>query len=112
MENPKLQALQFLREGLSPKVWQFIPAPRTGITLEAMIDAIMKAEIGGPVLPEDPIPAVSLLEILPQEEESGADDDNMDPANLLVHPEENPEDPPVIIIESNDEEVVKDEEWE
>ncbi|GMN60751.1 hypothetical protein TIFTF001_029829 [Ficus carica] len=66
----------------------------------------------GSVLPEDPIPAVSLQEIPPKKEESGADDDNIDPTNLLVNPEENPEDPPVIIIESNDEKDVKDEEWE
>ncbi|GMN61374.1 hypothetical protein TIFTF001_030467 [Ficus carica] len=118
---PELQALHLLREGFPPEVRLFVPAPMMGVTLESMIDAIKEAEIiahmlqaaapeddyllvpvddvgvgeplfqGGPILPEDPIPTVPLQEIPPQEAEAGADDNDMDPANFSVDPEENPE---------------------
>ena len=93
--SSELQALHILREGLPPEVRQFVPALMMGVTLESMIDAIMEAEIiahmlqaatpeddyllvpidnvgvreplfqGGPILSEDPIPAVPLQEIPP-----------------------------------------------
>ncbi|GMN60377.1 hypothetical protein TIFTF001_029466 [Ficus carica] len=100
MDNPKIQALQLLREGLPPEVRQFVTAPRTGVTLETMIDAIMEVEIiayilraatpeddcilipvgdagigkplfqEGPIWSKDPIPTASIQEIPPQEEET------------------------------------------
>ncbi|GMN62277.1 hypothetical protein TIFTF001_031361 [Ficus carica] len=136
--NPELQALHLLREGLPPEVKQFNPAMMTGVTLESLIDVVMEAEIvahllqgvgpkddylygpvdnagireppfqGGSIPPEDPVPAVSLQEIPPQEAEAGANGDDMDPADFPVDLEEYPEDPPVIIIASDDE----GEEWE
>ncbi|GMN62413.1 hypothetical protein TIFTF001_031496 [Ficus carica] len=115
-----------------------------GLTSEDMIDDIMEAEIiayilraaapeddcllvpvddagigeplfqGGLILPEDPIPAVLVQEIPPQEAEADADDADMDLANLLAAPEDNPEDPLIIFIMSDDEEDIEEEqeEWE
>ncbi|GMN63108.1 hypothetical protein TIFTF001_032194 [Ficus carica] len=114
-----------------------------GMTLEDMINSIMEAERvahmmqataleedqvvpvddagiaeplfhGGSNLPEDPIPVMPLQKIPPQEEEAGAENDVMDPADFPVDPEDNPEDPPVIVIESDDEEEDEEdqEQWE
>ncbi|GMN66993.1 hypothetical protein TIFTF001_036056 [Ficus carica] len=92
----KLQALHFLRGGLPPNVRLFILEPMAGMTLEDMMSDIMEAEIiahtmqvaameddyvvpvddagiaeplfhGGPVMPEDPIPAMPFQKIPPQE---------------------------------------------
>ncbi|GMN70175.1 hypothetical protein TIFTF001_039217 [Ficus carica] len=129
--NPALQALYLLREGLPLSVKLFVLEPAIGMTLEGMIEAIMEAEIlaqlmqaaapqddhaipaddvgleepmvqGDPFLPENPIPAVPLQEIPPQEEEAVADNEDMDPADFPMDPEGDPEDPPVIIIDSDD----------
>ncbi|GMN69113.1 hypothetical protein TIFTF001_038162 [Ficus carica] len=119
-------------EGLPPEVKQFILAPIMEIPLDDMIDAIMEVEIiaymlqaaapaddyllmlvddvgirepvfqGGPILLEDPIPAVPLQEIPPQEAEVDAGDDDMDPTYFFAAPEDNPINPPVIIIASDD----------
>ncbi|GMN31553.1 hypothetical protein TIFTF001_044589 [Ficus carica] len=109
--SPVLQALHLLREGLPPDVRLFVLAPMMGMRLESIINAIMEAEIiARPILPEDPIPAMPLQEIPPQEAEAGADNNDMDHVDFPVDLEDNPEDLPVIIIESDDEE--EQEEWE
>ncbi|GMN60100.1 hypothetical protein TIFTF001_029193 [Ficus carica] len=106
------------RDGLPLGVKQFVPAPIMGISLEDMIDAIMESEIiaymvqvaaqeddyllvpvddagipeplfeGGLVLPKDPIPAVPLQEIPPQEAEANTDNNEVDPADFLAAPED------------------------
>ncbi|GMN75719.1 hypothetical protein TIFTF001_056348 [Ficus carica] len=88
--DPELQALYLLREGLPSEIRIFVPAPMAGMTVEHMINDIMEAEIiahmlqvdalvddiiqvpvddvgipkslfeGGPLMLEDPIPAVPL----------------------------------------------------
>ncbi|GMN65879.1 hypothetical protein TIFTF001_034943 [Ficus carica] len=58
---------------------------------------------GVPAVLEDPIPAVPLQEIPPHEAEAGLDD-VMDPDDVPVNPEEDPDDPLVILIENDDEE--------
>ncbi|GMN64290.1 hypothetical protein TIFTF001_033357 [Ficus carica] len=117
-----------------------------GMTLGNMIDDIMEAEIiahmmrayafaddyqvpvddagigeplfeAGPLFPEDLIPAVPLQEIPPQEAEANVDADDLDPADFVAAPDDQPEDPPVIVIDSDDddEEDVEEElveEWE
>ncbi|GMN66804.1 hypothetical protein TIFTF001_035866 [Ficus carica] len=99
LDSPVLQALHLLREGLPPDVMLFVLAPMMGMTLESMTNAIMEAEIiahmiqataleddhvilvddagiggplfqGGPILPQDPIPAMPLQEIPSQEAEA------------------------------------------
>ncbi|GMN24836.1 hypothetical protein TIFTF001_045890 [Ficus carica] len=129
--DPEWRAMHILRDGLPLEVKYFVPAPVVGVSLEDMIDAIIEAEVlaymvhvadpedvyqvdpvddagileplfeGVPAVPEDPIPAVPLQEIPPQEAEARLDDD-MDPDD----------DPLVILIESDDEEQeIWEEEW-
>ncbi|GMN65117.1 hypothetical protein TIFTF001_034184 [Ficus carica] len=115
--SPEMRALQLLRNGLPPEVRAFVQAP--------MVDALVEDhglvpldDIGieeppfhwGPLLPEDPIPAVPLKEIPPQEAEVGADADNMDPEDppVINIEGDDKEYPPVINIESDDEEDVED----
>ncbi|GMN45129.1 hypothetical protein TIFTF001_014310 [Ficus carica] len=62
---------------------------------------------GGPFMLEEPIPAVPIQEIPPQEED--ADDVEMDPADQQADPEEDLEDLPVIIIASDDEDEIEEE---
>ncbi|GMN23138.1 hypothetical protein TIFTF001_051292 [Ficus carica] len=123
--------MDYLRE-----VRQFTPPPTIEMTLDDMIDTIMEAEIiaymlqaaipeddrpfipiddasngepilhDGPIMLEEPIPAVPIQAISLQEEDANVDADaEMDPAN----PGEDPEDPLVIIIASDDEEKVEEE---
>ena len=131
--SPVLQALHLLRKGLPPEVRLFVPEPMIGDIMELEIIAhMMQAATpeddyfipvddagiaepllhGGPILPKDPILAMPLQKIPPQEAEAGADNDDMDPADFPVDPEDNPEDPPIIIIESDDEEDVEEEQEE
>ncbi|GMN31436.1 hypothetical protein TIFTF001_044578 [Ficus carica] len=135
--SSEMQVLQLLRNGLPPEVKEFVQAPMVGITLKNMINDIMEAELTahmlqadalvndhgqvpvddvgieeppfhwGPLLPEDPIPAMSLQEIPPKEAEVSADADNMDSEDFPNNPEP-PEDPPVINIESDDKEDVEE----
>ncbi|GMN58705.1 hypothetical protein TIFTF001_027786 [Ficus carica] len=108
------------RDGLPLGVKQFVPAPIMRISLEDMIDAIMEAEIisymGGSVLLEDPIPAVPLQEIPPQETEANADNNEVNPSDFLATPEDQLEDPLIIIIANDDDEEdieeEVEEEWE
>ncbi|GMN60408.1 hypothetical protein TIFTF001_029512 [Ficus carica] len=132
LDDPEWRALHIIRDGLPPEVKQFVPTPIMGITLEDMMDAIIEVEIiacmvqvvaqeddyilvpyddagipeplfeGGPFLPEDPILAIPLQEIPPEEAKADADGNEEDPADLLAVPEDQPEDPPVIIIASDD----------
>lgn len=133
--NPEMRALQLLREGLPPDVREHVQPPTIGMTLEHMINDIMEAELiahmvqadalvenniqvpvndngveeppfqWGPVLPEDPIPAIPLQEIPLQEAANDADDD-------IVNPEEFPdnhealEDPPEINMENEEDEEI------
>ncbi|GMN34750.1 hypothetical protein TIFTF001_044940 [Ficus carica] len=127
------RAMQILRNGLPPEVKYFVPAPVVGVSLEDMIDAIMEVDIlaymvqiadpedvyhvdpvddagipeplfeGVSAVLENPILAIPLQEIPPQEAEAGPDDD-MDPDDVPVNPEEDPDDPLVILIESDDDE--------
>ncbi|GMN61421.1 hypothetical protein TIFTF001_030509 [Ficus carica] len=112
--NPEMRALQLLREGLPPKIREHVQPPALEMTLDHMINDILDAELAahviqadamindqgqepvdnagieephfqwGPELQEDPIPAVPLQEIPPQEE--GIDAEAMDleefPENL------------------------------
>ncbi|GMN65145.1 hypothetical protein TIFTF001_034209 [Ficus carica] len=141
--DPEMHALHLLRGGLPPNVRLFILEPMAGMTLEDMMSDIMEAEIiahmmqvaameddyvvpvddagiaeplfhGGPVMPEDPILAMPLQAIPPQEAVADAVDDEMDPVDVPIDQEENPEDPPIIIIKSDDEEEVEEEqeEWD
>ncbi|GMN32191.1 hypothetical protein TIFTF001_044661 [Ficus carica] len=59
---------------------------------------------GGPVMLEDPIPAMPFQEIPPQVAEANANDNKVDLADFLAAPEDQPEDLPIIIIASNDDE--------
>ncbi|GMN45138.1 hypothetical protein TIFTF001_014311 [Ficus carica] len=113
------------REALPPEVRQFTPPSIIEMTLYNIIDAIMEAKIrvhiihgatpedehpfmpvydagirepvfqGGPILPEDPIPALPIQEIHLQEKEADANDIELDPADFLADPEETPEYSPV-----------------
>ncbi|GMN20303.1 hypothetical protein TIFTF001_043058 [Ficus carica] len=121
-------------EGLPSEIRILVPAPMAGMTVEHMINDIMEAEIiahmlqvdalvddiiqvpvddagipeplfeGGLFLPEDPIPVVPLQEILPQEVEADAEGNEVDPADFMATPEDQPEHPLVIIIDSDDDE--------
>ncbi|GMN20638.1 hypothetical protein TIFTF001_048779, partial [Ficus carica] len=73
--NPEMKALQLLMEGLPPKIREHVQPPALEMTLDHMINEILDAELG-PELQEDPIPAVPLQEIPPQEE--GIDAEAMD----------------------------------
>ncbi|GMN66047.1 hypothetical protein TIFTF001_035116 [Ficus carica] len=112
----EMQALHLLREGLSPKVWQFVPAPMMGVTLESMIDVIMEAEIVAYMLqaaaPENDYLLVPVDDAGIREPLFQGDNDDMDPAYFLAAPEDNPEDPPVIIIASDDDDEDIEEELE
>ncbi|GMN52709.1 hypothetical protein TIFTF001_021852 [Ficus carica] len=131
IERPMMQALYILRDGLPPEVSQFTPPPTIVMTLDKMIDTIMEAEIiayilqaaapeddhpfipvddagnrepvfhDGPFMLEEPILAVPIQAIPPQEEDV---DVEMDPAN----PGEDSKDPSVIIIVSDDEEEIEE----
>ncbi|GMN47523.1 hypothetical protein TIFTF001_016691 [Ficus carica] len=139
IERPMMQALHILMDGLPLEVRQFTPPPTIVMTLDEMIDTIIEVEIiayilqvaapeddhpfipvdgvgigepvfhDGPFMLEEPILAVSIQAIPPQEEDADEDADanadaKMDPAN----PGEDPEDPPVIIIVSDDEEKIEE----
>ncbi|GMN67657.1 hypothetical protein TIFTF001_036716 [Ficus carica] len=112
LDGLEWRTIHIIRDGLPSEVKQFVLAPIMGISLEDMIDAIMEVEIiaymvqvaapeddyllvpvgdggipeplfeGDLVLPEDPIPAVPLEEILPQEAEADADENEVDPADF------------------------------
>ncbi|GMN65134.1 hypothetical protein TIFTF001_034213 [Ficus carica] len=136
LSDPELQALHLLREGLPPEIRRFVPPPMAGLTVGNMIDDIMEVEIithmkqadyqvpvddagipkplfeAGPLFPEDPIPAVPLQEIPPQEAEADAHADDLDPADFMAALEDQPEDPLVIIIDSDDDEEEVEEEFE
>ncbi|GMN22333.1 hypothetical protein TIFTF001_043495 [Ficus carica] len=142
LDDPELQALYLLREGLPSEIRIFVPAPMAGMAVEHMINDIMEAEIiahmlqvdalvddiiqvpvddagiyeplfeGGPLILEDPIPAVPLQEIPPQEAEADAEGNEVDPADFMAAPEDQPEHPPVIIIDSDDDEEDVEEEVE
>ncbi|GMN59967.1 hypothetical protein TIFTF001_029055 [Ficus carica] len=141
LANLELLALQTLRDGLPPQIRQFVPAPMPGMTIGNIIDDIMGAEIvahamqadahmddhqvpvddagmgeplfgAGPVFPEDPIPAVPLQEVPAQEAEVDMGTDDLDPANFIVAPEDQPEDPPVNVADGDDEEEELEEEVE
>ena len=60
----------------------------------------------GPFIPEEPIPALLIQGIPPQEEDAYVDDAEMD----LADPVENLEDPPVIIASDDDEEIEEEQE--
>ncbi|GMN66097.1 hypothetical protein TIFTF001_035164 [Ficus carica] len=102
-----LQALLLLLEGLPPNVLPFVPEPMVVPVDDAGIAEPLFH--GGPNLPEDPIPVMPL-----QEEEAGAENDVMDPADFPVDPEDNPKDSPIIVIKSDDEEEDEEdqEQWE
>ncbi|GMN31595.1 hypothetical protein TIFTF001_044596 [Ficus carica] len=126
--DPEMRALQLLRNRLPPEVRAFVQAPMVGMTLENMINDIVDAELTAHILQadalvddygqepvddvgiEDPIPAVPLQEIPPQEAEIGADADNMDPEDppIINIESDDEEHPPVINIESDDEEDVEE----
>ncbi|GMN60089.1 hypothetical protein TIFTF001_029187 [Ficus carica] len=131
--NPEMRALQLLREGLPPEIKEYVQAPILGMTLEHMINDILDAELTahmvqadvlvndnrqepvndvgmeeppfqwGPVLPEDPISAIPLQEIPPQED--GIDDDALDPEEFPDNPKFL-EDPPEIIMDNEEDEQV------
>ncbi|GMN34963.1 hypothetical protein TIFTF001_044964 [Ficus carica] len=131
--NPKIRALQLLREGLPAEIKEYVQAPTLGMTLEHMINDILDAELTahmvqadalvndngqepvndvgmeeppfqwGPVLPEDPIPAMPLQEIPPQED--GIDVDALDPEEFPDNPELL-EDPPEINMDNGEDEQV------
>ncbi|GMN20445.1 hypothetical protein TIFTF001_039942 [Ficus carica] len=133
IDSPELQTLVILRNELPPHIRRFVLDPMRGMTVAHMIDNIMKAEIAaqavqadavagdqqapvddagmaepiyepGPVLPEDPIPALPLQAIPDQEAEVGVDADDQDVDDFFIAPEDQPEDPPVINIPIDDEE--------
>ncbi|GMN28430.1 hypothetical protein TIFTF001_046237 [Ficus carica] len=114
IEGPMMKAPHILRDGLLPEVWQFTLPPTIEMTLDEMIDTIMEAEIiaymlqaaapeddhpfmpiddlgieepifhDGPFMLEEPIPAIPVQAIPPQEEDADAD---MDPASPGEDPE-------------------------
>ncbi|GMN72999.1 hypothetical protein TIFTF001_054255 [Ficus carica] len=114
IERPMMKAPHILRDGLLPEVWQFTPPPTIEITLDEMIDTIMEAEIiaymlqaaapeddhpfmpiddagieepifhDGPFMLKEPIPAIPVQAIPPQEEDADAE---MDPASPGEDPE-------------------------
>ncbi|GMN46362.1 hypothetical protein TIFTF001_015547 [Ficus carica] len=59
---------------------------------------------GGPVWPEDPIPAIPLQEIPLEEAGVDANDNEVDSVEFGANPEDHPEYPLIFIIVSNDEE--------
>ena len=63
---------------------------------------------GGPFMPKEPIPALRIQGIPSKEEDAYVDDIEMDSADHLANPEENPEDLLVIIIASDDEEEIRE----
>ncbi|GMN58763.1 hypothetical protein TIFTF001_027849 [Ficus carica] len=93
------------------------------LQVDALVDDIIHVPVddagipeplfkGGPFLLEDPIPAVPLQEIPPQEAEADAEGNEVDPANFMAAPEDQPEHPSVIIIDSDDDEEDVEEEVE
>ncbi|GMN65620.1 hypothetical protein TIFTF001_034700 [Ficus carica] len=68
--------------------------------------------LGGPVWPEDPIPAIPLQEIPLEKAGVDADDNEVDFAEFGANSEDHPEDPPIFIIVSNNEEKEVEEEEE
>ncbi|GMN64407.1 hypothetical protein TIFTF001_033489 [Ficus carica] len=141
LDDPEWRVLHIIRDGLPPEVKRFVPASIRGIVLEDMINAIMEAEViaymvavapvddymvepvdddgiaeplfqGGPVWPEDPIPAIPLQEIPLEEAGVDTDDDEVGSAEFGPNPEDHPEDPPIFIIVSNNEDKEVEEEEE
>ncbi|GMN64233.1 hypothetical protein TIFTF001_033318 [Ficus carica] len=133
LHSPELQALVILRNGLPPQIRQYVPIPMHEMTVGNLINDILGAEIvahamqaddfmgdhqapvddagmgepiheAGPVFPEDPVPAVPLPEVPPQEAEVDMGADDFDPADFIVVPEDQPEDSPIIDISSDEEE--------
>ncbi|GMN73400.1 hypothetical protein TIFTF001_052171 [Ficus carica] len=115
LHSPELQALVILQNGLPPQIRQYVPIPILGMTVGNMIDDILGAKIvahamqaddfvgdhqapvdnagmgesihkAGPVFPEDPVPAVLLQEVPPQEAEVDMGADDFDPADFIVTP--------------------------
>ncbi|GMN33025.1 hypothetical protein TIFTF001_041824 [Ficus carica] len=108
--DPEWRAMQILKDGLPPEVKYFVPAPVIANPEDVYhVDPVDDADIpeplfeGFPAVPEDPILAIPLQKIPPHEAEAGPDDD-MDPDDVPVNPEEDPDDPLVILIESDDDE--------
>ncbi|GMN62988.1 hypothetical protein TIFTF001_032055 [Ficus carica] len=139
--SPELWALHVLRGGLPPEIRRFVPAPLTGMTVGNMINDIMEVEIiahmmqadafaddyqvpvddagieeplfeAGLLFHDDPIPAVPLQEIPPQEAEADIGADDQDPADVMAAPDDQPEDPLVIVIDGDDDEEDIEEEFE
>ena len=116
--DPEQHALYLLRKGLPSEIKIFVPTPMAGMTVENMIQDIMEAEFiaymiqadelmddiievpmddtgipeplieGGPFMFDDPIPAVPLQEIPPQEAEADADVNEANPADFMAAPED------------------------
>ncbi|GMN65003.1 hypothetical protein TIFTF001_034086 [Ficus carica] len=65
-------------------------------------------------MPEDPIPAVPLQEIPPQEAEADVEGNNEDPTDFMAAPEDQPEHPPDIKdFEDDPEEILFDDgDWD
>ncbi|GMN51973.1 hypothetical protein TIFTF001_021110 [Ficus carica] len=66
----------------------------------------------GPVWHEDPITAIPLQDIPPEEAGVDVDDNEVDSVEFGANPEDHPEDPPIFIIVSNNEEEEVEEEEE
>ncbi|GMN71109.1 hypothetical protein TIFTF001_052618, partial [Ficus carica] len=101
IDSPEMQALVILRNGLPPQIRQQMLSLQS-TRYDAGIGELIYEP--GPVLPEDPIPAVPLLEIPAQEAEVEMDADAQDADDLLVAPDDQPEDLLVIDISSDEEE--------
>ncbi|GMN23031.1 hypothetical protein TIFTF001_043620 [Ficus carica] len=108
--NPEMRALQLLREGLPPEIKEYAYALVNDNGQEPVNDAGMEEPPfqWGPVLPEDPIPAMPLQEIPPQED--GIDADALDPEEFPDNPELL-EDPPKINMDNGEDEQVDIEDY-
>ncbi|GMN75329.1 hypothetical protein TIFTF001_056406, partial [Ficus carica] len=122
LDNPEMRALQLLREGLPPEIKEYADVLVNDNGQEPVNDVGMEEPPfqWGPVLPEDPIPAMPLQEIPPQED--GVDDDALDPEEfpdnleLLEDPPEinmdNGEGEQVDIKDDPEEIIFGDEDWD
>ncbi|GMN18990.1 hypothetical protein TIFTF001_042795 [Ficus carica] len=111
--DPELQALYLFREGLPSEIRIFVPASMAGMTVPVDGAGIPEPLFeGGLLMLENPIPAVPLQEIPPQDAEADAEGNGVDLADFIAAPEDQTEHPPVIIIDSDEDEEDVEEEIE
>ncbi|GMN21443.1 hypothetical protein TIFTF001_047278 [Ficus carica] len=113
MTHPVLEALTVLQNGLPSRIRQHVPLPSPRMTVEYMIEEILRAEVG-PAPPEEPIPAVPEQKVPAHEAEEPADAQgdpeagDPDEDDVMIIPGDPPADPIIIDISSDEEDDIEE----